>query len=157
VRLKQGYSDPRAAKVAPITKGRRRHIMERRVINPWPWSIKLGFQQAIETTNATRTLYCSGQTAANEKGELQASGDMERQLLLSWENLETVLKESGYDAKDVTRLIVYVTNVDQFMGASASLGERMAAAGVQTAMTLIGVDRLAFEGQVCEIEATAAR
>jgi len=28
---------------------------------------------------------------------------------------------------------------------------------VKTAMTLVGVDQLAFEGQVCEIEATAAR
>jgi hypothetical protein len=33
----------------------------------------------------------------------------------------------------------------------------MAAAGVKTAMTLTGVGQLAFEGQVCEIEATAAR
>lgn len=131
--------------------------MERRVINPWPWSIDFGFQQAVETTNATRTLYCSGQTAANEKGELQAAGDMGRQLLISWENLETLLQESRYTAKDVIRLTVYVTNVDQFMSAYAPLAERMAAAGVQTAMTLIGVDRLAFEGQVCEIEATAAR
>ena len=102
-------------------------------------------------------LYCSGQTAANEKGELQAAGDMGRQLLISWENLETVLEESGYAAKDITRLMVYVTDVDQFMGAYAPLAERMATVGVQTAMTLIGVDRLAFEGQVCEIEATAAR
>jgi enamine deaminase RidA (YjgF/YER057c/UK114 family) len=131
--------------------------MERRIINPWPWSINFGFQQAVETSNATKTLYCSGQTAANEKGELQAAGDMGRQLLISWENLETVLKESGYAAKDVARLTVYVTNIDQFMGTYAPLAERMAAAGVQTAMTLIGVDRLAFEGQVCEIEATAAR
>jgi enamine deaminase RidA (YjgF/YER057c/UK114 family) len=131
--------------------------MERRIINPWPWSINFGFQQAVETSNATKTLYCSGQTAANEKGELQAAGDMGRQLLISWENLETVLKESGYAAKDVARLTVYVTNIDQFMGTYAPLAERMAAAGVQTAMTLIGVDRLAFEGQVCEIEATATR
>jgi enamine deaminase RidA (YjgF/YER057c/UK114 family) len=132
--------------------------MERRVINPWPWSLQFGFQQAVETTNATRTLYCSGQTSANAKGEVQAAGDMARQLVLSWENLETLLRDSGYEVRDVTRITVYVTDIDQFKGgANTPLAERMAAAGVKTAMTLIGVDQLAFEGQVCEIEATAAR
>lgn len=132
--------------------------MERRIINPWPWSVNFGFQQAVETSNATRTLYCSGQTAANAEGVLQAPGDMGRQLLISWENLETLLRESGYVATDVTRLTIYVTDVGQFMGgAYTPLAERMAAAGVQTSMTLIGVGRLAFEGQVCEIEATAVR
>jgi len=131
--------------------------MERRIVNPWPWSIKFGFQQAVETTNAGKVLYCSGQTAANADGVLQEPGDMSRQLILSWENLETLLRESGYGAPGITRLTVYVTDIDQFMGAYAPLAERMAAAGVQTAMTLIGVARLAFVGQVCEIEATAAR
>jgi enamine deaminase RidA (YjgF/YER057c/UK114 family) len=131
--------------------------MERRIINPWPWSVTFGFQQAVETTNATRTLYCSGQTAANAAGDLQAPGDMGRQLLLSWENLEVVLRESGYAPADVTRLTVYVTDVGQFMAAYGPLAERMASAGVKTAMTLLGVPRLAFDGQVCEIEATAAR
>jgi enamine deaminase RidA (YjgF/YER057c/UK114 family) len=131
--------------------------MERRVVNPWAWSLEFGFQQAVEVTNATRTLYCSGQTAADANGKLQAAGDMGRQLLLAWENLETLLREAGYAAGDVTRLTVYVTDVDQFMSAYAPLAERMAAAGARAAMTLIGVDRLAFADQVCEIEATAAR
>lgn len=131
--------------------------MERRIINPWPWSANFGFQQAVETTNATKTLYCAGQTAANAAGDLQAPGDMGRQLLLAWENLETLLRESGYTAADVTRLTIYVTDVDQFMAAYGPLAERMASLGVQTSMTLLGVPRLAFAGQVCEIEATAAR
>ena len=131
--------------------------MERRVINPWPWSIDFGFQQAVEVVDATRTLYCSGQTAANAQGELQAPGDMEAQLLLSWENLETVLRDAGHGPSDITRLVVYVTDIGQFMGAYAPLGERMRSAGVKTSMTLIGVNALAFDGQVCEIEATAAR
>jgi len=131
--------------------------MERRVINPWPWSVNFGFHQAVETVGATRTLYCSGQTAADAAGDLQAPGDMGRQLLLAWENLETVLGESGYAAADVTRLTVYVTDVDQFMAGYGPLAERMASAGVKTSMTLLGVPRLAFDGQVCELEATAAR
>lgn len=131
--------------------------MERRTINPWPWSLSFGFQQAVETKNATRTLYCSGQTAANAEGALQAPGDMGRQLLISWDNLQLLLRESGYVAADITRLMVYVTDIEKFMAAYAPLAERMAASGVRTTMTLIGVDRLAFDGQVCEIEATAAR
>jgi enamine deaminase RidA (YjgF/YER057c/UK114 family) len=131
--------------------------MERRAINPSPWSLSFGFQQAVEITNAARTLYCSGQLATNAEGALQAPNDMGQQLLMSWDNLETLLRQSGYGASDVTRLTIYVTNVDQFMAAYDPLAKRMAASGVQTAMTLIGVGRLAFEGQVCEIEATATK
>lgn len=132
--------------------------MERRVINPWPWSIDFGFHQAVETSNTTKTLFCSGQTAADANGALQAPGDMGAQLLASWDNLETVLKEAGYEAAHITRLVIYVTDVAAFMGgAYTPLAERMSAAGVETSMTLIGVDRLAFDGQVCEIEATAVQ
>ena len=132
--------------------------MERRIINPWSWSEAFGFQQAIEVKEATRTLYCSGQTAADANGQLQASGDMARQLVLCWENLETVLGEADYSPADLVRLTIYVTDVAAAMGgAFGAVGERMAKAGVKTSMTLVGVDALAFEGQVCEIEAIAAQ
>lgn len=132
--------------------------MERRVINPWPWSVDFGFHQAVETSNAAKTLFCSGQTAADANGALQFPGDMGAQLLASWQNLETVLEESGYQPAHITRLVIYVTDVDAFMGgAYTPLAERMSASGVETSMTLIGVDRLAFDGQVCEIEATAVK
>lgn len=131
--------------------------MERREINPWPWSLNFGFQQAVEVTGASRTLYCAGQTAADGEGNLRAPGDMAAQLQFSWENLETVLAESDYQPADIIRLLVYVTDIAAFMSAYGALGERMAKAGVKTSMTLVGVDALAFDGQVCELEATAAR
>ncbi len=42
--------------------------MERREINPWPWSVEMGFHQAVEVSAGTRTLYCSGQTSVDENG-----------------------------------------------------------------------------------------
>lgn len=53
---------------------------------------------------------------------------------------------------------MYVTDVAAFMGgAYTPLAEKMAAAGVRTSMTLIGVDALASDGQVCEREGAATR
>lgn len=131
--------------------------MERRVINPWPWSQSFGFQQAVETVNATRQLVCSGQTAAAADGTLQAPGDMGAQLVIAMDNLEAVLHAAGYTLADVTRLNVYVTDIAAFFAGYGPVAERLGKAGCMTAMTLLVVAGFAFEGQVCEIEATAAR
>jgi len=43
--------------------------MEKRVINPWTWQNERSYNQAVEVKNVTGTLYVSGQTAINDKGE----------------------------------------------------------------------------------------
>jgi enamine deaminase RidA (YjgF/YER057c/UK114 family) len=59
-------------------------------INPWPWSLKLGFDQAQVVEDHQRQLVCSGQDAVDADGNPQHPGDMAAQLELALDNLEAV-------------------------------------------------------------------
>jgi len=131
--------------------------MEQRKINPWKWQDRYGFSQSIEVSNASRVLYCAGQASVDDTGKPVHEGDMRKQIERAFQNLETVLKASGYALSNVVRLNYYTTDVDAFLGASDVVGSRLAAAACQPSGTLLGVTKLAFPGLMIEIEATAVR
>ena len=131
--------------------------MEQKQINPWTWQDQYGFSQATEVTNASRVLYCAGQTSVDDNGKPMHLGDMRKQIEQAFRNLETVLKASGYGLANVVRLNYYTTDVEGFLKASEVVGGRLGAAKCQPPGTLLGVARLAFPGLMIEIEATAAR
>ncbi|MEU4155217.1 RidA family protein [Actinoplanes sp. NPDC026670] len=129
--------------------------MQRVAVNPWPWSVELGFNQGEVASGQRRTLYCSGQTAMDADGKPQHDGDMAGQLALSLANLEAVLAEAGMSLANVVRLNVYTTDVDALFPHYGVLAGRLGAAGVAPATTMLGVTRLAIPGQMIELEATA--
>ena len=129
--------------------------MEQRTINPWKWQDQYGFSQGIEVTNASRVLYCAGQASVDDTGKPVHAGDMRKQIAQAFQNLETVLKASGYDIANVVRLNYYTTDVDAFLAAGDVVGSRLA--GSQPPGTLLGVTNLAFPGLMIEIEATAVK
>jgi enamine deaminase RidA (YjgF/YER057c/UK114 family) len=129
--------------------------MERREINPWPWSVAMGYQQAVEVSGDQRTLYCSGQTSVDDTGAPMHAGDMVAQVSLALDNVEAVLAGAGMTLANVVRLNMYTTDVDALMAAFAEIGERLATSGLQQTGTLLGVDRLAFPELMVELEATA--
>jgi enamine deaminase RidA (YjgF/YER057c/UK114 family) len=129
--------------------------VQRTAINPWTWSAELGFHQGELVSGATRTLYCSGQTAMSADGRPQHDGDIAAQLALSLDNLEAVLGAAGLALADLVRLTVYTTDVDALFPHYGVLAARLGAAGVAPATTLLGVTRLAVPGQLVEVEGTA--
>ena len=131
--------------------------MDQRKINPWKWQDALAFSQAVEVTNASRTLYVAGQASVDDRGAPVHLGDMRKQMEQAFDNLETVLKASGYTLANVVRLNYYTTDVDAFLSASEVVGSRLAAAACQPPGTLLGVAKLAFPGLMIEMEATAAK
>lgn len=130
--------------------------MERTAVNPWDWSIKLGYNQAEIIDGATRQVICAGQTAVDRDGNPQHPGDMRGQIGLALDNLEAVLKGAGMDLSNVIRLGVYVTDVDEALKNFDLMGMRFGPHSVAPPMTLLGVSRLAIPGLLFEIEATAA-
>lgn len=130
-------------------------MVQNRKINPWGWQDAFGFSQAIETSGHTRVLRCSGQTSVNENGEAQHAGDMAAQFALAGDNLEAVLKKADMTLANVVRLTVYTTDIDAALGAYQGLERRLAEAGVQPAVTLIGAARLFLPELMVEIEADA--
>jgi enamine deaminase RidA (YjgF/YER057c/UK114 family) len=130
-------------------------MVQNRKINPWQWQDAFSFSQAIETQGHTRVLRCAGQTSTNANGEPQHAGDMAAQVTLAMDNLETVLKAADMTLANVVRLHLYTTDVDKFLEHYGSAAGRLAAAGVQPAVTLIGVARLFAADIMVEIEAEA--
>ena len=129
--------------------------MQRTVVNPWSWSVEMGFNQGEIVEGAGRVLFCAGQTSVDETGAPQHPGDMGRQLSLALDNLETVLREADMGLGNVVRLNIYTTDVDAFFATYEQAASRLAAVGVAPPGTLLGVARLAFPELMVELEATA--
>jgi enamine deaminase RidA (YjgF/YER057c/UK114 family) len=129
--------------------------MERTAVNPWDWSIKLGYNQAEVIDGATRQVICAGQTAVDEDGAPQHPGDMRAQISLALDNLEAVLKRAGMNLGNVVKLSVYATDVDEALKNFDLMGMRFGPHRVAPPMTLLGVTCLAIPGLLFEIEAMA--
>lgn len=130
-------------------------MVENRKINPWTWQDQFGFSQAIETKGHTRVLRCAGQTSVNADGEPVHDGDMAAQLGQALDNLETVLQAADMALSNIVRLNVYVTDIDAALEHFGPLEQRLAAAGIQPAITLLGVSRLFIPSLLVEMEADA--
>ena len=130
--------------------------MERTAVNPWDWSLKLGYNQAEVIEGAKRQVICAGQTAVDGEGAPQHPGDMRAQISLALDNLEAVLTEAGMNLGNVTKLGIYATDVDEALKNFDLMGMRFGPHNVAPPMTLLGVTRLAIPGLMFEIEASAA-
>jgi enamine deaminase RidA (YjgF/YER057c/UK114 family) len=129
--------------------------MERTAVNPWSWSVGLGFDQAQLVEGRRRELICSGQDSVDSDGNAQHPGDMAAQLGLALDNLEAVLAGAGMGVANVVRLNFYTTDMDALLQHFTIVNGRFAGAGVRFATTLLGVARLAGPDLVVAVEATA--
>jgi enamine deaminase RidA (YjgF/YER057c/UK114 family) len=126
--------------------------VQRTAVNPWPWSVELGYNQGELVSGHTRTLYCAGQTAMSGDGKPQHADDMAAQLALSLDNLEAVLGAAGMTLANLVRLNVYTTDVDRLFQHYGVLASRLSGA---PATTMLGVSRLALPDLLVELEGTA--
>jgi enamine deaminase RidA (YjgF/YER057c/UK114 family) len=129
--------------------------LERTAVDPWPWSLGLGYHQGELVSGHTRTLYCAGQAAMSADGTPEHPGDLAAQLALSLGNLRAVLDGGGMSLADLVRLTVYTTDVDRLLEHYGVLAAALGAAGVAPATTVLGVSRLAVPGLMVELEGTA--
>ena len=130
--------------------------MKRTAVNPWTWSLNLGYNQAEILEGAKRQLNCAGQTAVDAEGRPQHPKDMRGQIMLALDNLEAVLSAAGMGFANITRLSIYTTDVDEAMKKFDVLGARLGPVKATPPMSLLGVTRLAMPELMFEIEATAA-
>lgn len=130
--------------------------MNRTPVNPWSWSLNLGYNQAEIIEGAKRQLNCAGQTAVDAEGNPQHPGDMRGQMILALENLESVLKAANMGLTNITRLSIYTTDVDETLKNFDVLGAQFGPVGAAPPMSLLGISRLAIPSLLFEIEATAS-
>jgi enamine deaminase RidA (YjgF/YER057c/UK114 family) len=129
--------------------------MERTAVNPWKWSLAIGFNQAEIIEGGRRQLICSGQTSVDADGNPRHPGDMRAQVTLAMDNVEVVLAGADMTLADVVRFNIYTTDVDSLVGCFDVIAQRFGEAGVQPPSTLLGVTRLASPDLMVELEATA--
>jgi enamine deaminase RidA (YjgF/YER057c/UK114 family) len=126
--------------------------MERTPINPWSWSINLGFDQAQLIERHQRQLVCSGQDAVDADGNPQHPGDMAAQLELALDNLEAVLDAADMTLANIVRLNVYTTDLEEYLKHFARVNDRFG--NGRYATTVLGVAQLPAQLLVM-LEATA--
>ena len=127
--------------------------MERTPINPWSWSIKLGFDQAQLIEGHRRQLVCSGQDAVDADGNPQHPGDMAAQLELALDNLEAVLAAADMTLADVVRLNMFTTDVGELLKHNELLTDRFGDSRYAT--SVVGVAQLPAPQLLVMLEATA--
>ena len=130
--------------------------MEKQFINPPTLAAPRGYTHAVTVTSG-KMVFISGQVAFNVKGELVGKGDLRAQTQQVYENLKNALAAAGATTADVVKLNSYVVDfkpadlaaIREVRGQYFSNPEQMPAS------TLVGVQALAFEGLLIEVEAIA--
>ena len=128
---------------------------ERTPINPWSWSLRLGFDQAQLIEGHHRELVCSGQDAVDADVNPRHPGDMAAQLELALDNLQAVLAAADMGLANIVRLNVYTTDVDELFKHWARLPDRFGNSDGRFVTSVLGVTRLAAPQLLVLLEATA--
>jgi enamine deaminase RidA (YjgF/YER057c/UK114 family) len=130
--------------------------MQKKTFDPWSWGKNTNSVQAVEVKNVEGTLYCSGQVAFDSNG-VPSSADMRSQLIQTITNLEQLINESGYECKNIVRLNIYTTNMDEFFTTCMDVYlPFLQKYGIRQATTGFEVKRL-FATCTIELEATVVK
>lgn len=130
--------------------------MQTKAVNPWSWQDALAFSQGVETQDTRRLLFCAGQASVDAEGNAMHPGDMAAQMNQAFDNLEAVLEQAGLAITNVVRLNYYVTDMEAFANAGATIAARLESLAIKPSGTLLGVSRLFHPELLIEMEATAA-
>ena len=126
--------------------------MDKRQVNPWTWQDQAGFSQAWRVEGAESVIFISGQAPISADGQL-VGDDFETQARQTFENLQTVLAESGATLDAVVKLTVYFTDIAKLRDFTRIKAEFVT--GKQPASTAIEVRSLALPEMMIEVEAIA--
>tara|TARA_R110002126_G_scaffold236514_2_gene380132 strand:- start:12584 stop:13048 length:465 start_codon:yes stop_codon:yes gene_type:complete len=141
--------------VSTLAQNNKQEFMEKITINPWKWQNERSYAQAVEVTKTEGTLYVSGQTAIDADGK-SSTDSMKSQLIQSIQNLEHVIKEAGYETKNIVRLNIYTTSSEELFKSFDVLQKWITENEIKQASTLLEVNAL-FATLKVELEATVVK
>lgn len=129
--------------------------MERQFINP-DGLARPGVYTPVVTARGGKTIYISGQVSQDAAGNLIGKGDLVAQTEQVYRNLQAALAGAGATFNDVVKVNVYVVNFKpEYRDLLQQVRARHVSKEHPPASTLIGVQALAREGFLVEIEAVA--
>lgn len=101
---------------------------------------------------ANGTLYISGQVGTDEDGNY-VGDDIESQTRQAFENIETILQRVGTDLTDVVKITSYIVDITEHYEAFQSVYRDVFATEPFPCHTALGVESLASETPLVELEA----
>ena len=129
--------------------------MQKEFLNPANMPSLPGFSQLVTATEG-KIVFISGQVAFNERNELVGKGDLRAQAVQTLENLKKALAAIGATFADVVKTNVYIVNYrTDMLGMIRDVRSQYLPQENAPASTLIGVQALALDGLLIEIEAVA--
>jgi enamine deaminase RidA (YjgF/YER057c/UK114 family) len=129
--------------------------MEKKFINPPTIATPRGYTHVVTATGG-KMVFISGQVAFNQKGELVGKGDLRAQTTQVYENLKNALAAADATTADVVKLNTYVVDFKAAdLAAIREVRGQYFPFEHMPASTLVGVQALAFDGLLIEVEAVA--
>jgi enamine deaminase RidA (YjgF/YER057c/UK114 family) len=125
-------------------------------INPESLGRPSGYTNGLLTTRDVRFLFIAGQIGWDETQRL-VSADFVEQFDRALRNVLAVVSEAGGAPGGVARLVIYVTDKEEYRARTREIGERWRAqmGNNYPAMALVEVKGLLEEGAKVEIEGIA--
>ena len=126
------------------------------IINPESLGAPRGYANGVLTDKGGRLLFIAGQIAWNEQQQI-VSDDVVEQFDRALANVLTVVTSAGGQPDQIARLIIYVTDKNEYRERMKEIGERYRARMGKhfPAMVLVEVKSLLDDGAKIEIEGTA--
>ena len=129
--------------------------MAKKFINPSSLANPGGFTNVV-TAEGGKVIFVAGQVAFDSKLQIVGRGDLRAQTQKTCENLRAALAAAGATFADVVKLNVYVVDYKpEHRQVIVDVRSRFVSAENPPASTLIGVQALAMDGLLIEIEAIA--
>ncbi len=130
--------------------------MSLRTINPESLGAPRGYANGVLAEPGGRLLFIAGQVAWDQQQHI-VSDDIAEQFDLALANVMTVLQAAGGQPEQIARLVLYVTDKDEYRRNMKAIGERYRARMGKhfPAMVLVEVKGLLEDRAKIEIEATA--
>ena len=129
-------------------------MTEKRVVTVSTFPRPRGYANGVVAEG--RMLHVSGQIGWDENANM-VSADFATQFLRALDNVLSVVREAGGGAENLVKLLVFVTDLDQYRAATRDIGEgwRERLGKYYPAMSLVKVAGLLEPGALVEIEGVA--
>lgn len=126
------------------------------IINPESLGAPRGWNNGLLAPAGGRVLFVAGQAPSDPTGQVVDAGFVE-QFARALENVLTVVRDAGGEARNIGRLTIFVTDVAAYRASLKPLGDvyRSLMGRHYPAMALVEVSAMVDPKAMVEIEATA--
>jgi enamine deaminase RidA (YjgF/YER057c/UK114 family) len=130
--------------------------MSFKLINPEALAAPSGYSHGVLAEGGGKLLFVAGQIAWDKNQEI-VSDDFVEQFDKALANVITVVEAAGGESNNIVRVVVYVTNKQEYLAQTKAVGERYRKhmGKHYPAMVLVQVARLVDDAAKVEIEAMA--